>query len=180
MTVIDGVTVIARITRLLEPLFSEIILAGWPAGDPLPAGVVYVSDNYHRIGPLAGIEAALRVARSPLLFVVGGDMPWLSAELIGEQITDYRRRPAPIHAIRTGGVAEPLHAIYSREIHPLMVRFIESGAGNAIIDFHKEAGALYYDIEATGERRRALSSINRPEDLNPPSGFFHTFGNNPN
>jgi molybdopterin-guanine dinucleotide biosynthesis protein A len=39
---IEGVTVISRAISLLGPLFSEIIIAGWPEGDPLPGDFLTV------------------------------------------------------------------------------------------------------------------------------------------
>ncbi len=156
---------IDRIVTVLEPLFSEIILAGWPPGDPIPGALVYVSDHYSDIGPLAGIEAALRITGSPLLFVVGGDMPWLSADLIEAQVADYRRNPAPVHAIQTGGLVHPLHALYSREVHDKLVSYIEEGGSRALTDFHRYVGVRWYTIPLTAEREKALRSINRPEEL---------------
>ena len=61
---IDGIPIISRTITLLEPLFREIILAGWPAYDPLPPGVMSVNDNFPGIGPLAVIEAARKDRKS--------------------------------------------------------------------------------------------------------------------
>lgn len=80
------------------------------------------------MGPLAGIEAALRVAGSPLLFVFGGDMPWLSEELIRAQVNEYIANPSDILIARSGGFAEPLHSLYSRKIHTALVSHIEGAA----------------------------------------------------
>ncbi|HNV66182.1 MAG TPA: molybdenum cofactor guanylyltransferase [Bacteroidales bacterium] len=162
---VDGVTVISRTISLLEPLFSEIIVAGWPPDDPLPGDVILVHDRYSGVGPLAGIEAALRVAGSPLLFVFGGDMPWLSEELIRAQVNEYIANPSDILIARSGGLAEPLHSLYSRKIHTALVSHIEGGGSNTIIDFCKLAETRYYDIPLTPETRKALTNINRPEDL---------------
>ncbi len=117
------------------------------------------------MGPLAGIEAALRVVRSPILFVFGGDMPWLSEELIRAQTSEFIENPADILVARSGGLAEPLHSLYSRKIHPALVSYIEGGGSNAIIDFYKLADTRYFDLPLTRETRKALTNINRPEDL---------------
>lgn len=122
-------------------------------------------DNYSGVGPLAGIEAALGVSGSPLLFVFGGDMPWLSEELIRAQVNEYIANPSDILIARSGGLAEPLHSLYSRKIHMALVSHIEGGGSNTIIDFCKLANTRYYDIPLTPERRKALTNINSPEDL---------------
>lgn len=126
-----------------------------------------VRDNYRGIGPLAGIEAALKVVRSPVLFVFGGDMPWLSEEIIRSQASDYLEKPADILVARSHGLAEPLHSLYSRRIHPSLVNYIEGGGSNAVIDFYSLAETRYFDIPHTMEAQKSLTNINRPEDLLP-------------
>ena len=153
--------------RLLEPLFSEIIIAGWPEGDPLPGNVTAVQDNYRGIGPLAGIEAALGASTSPAVFVFGGDMPWLSEKLIRAQVSDFLKNPSEILAARSEGLFEPLHSIYSSKIHPALVEYIANGGSPAVIDFYRQSDIRYFDLPVTGEARKALTNINRPEDLLP-------------
>ena len=132
----EGIPVIRRTLTILEPLFSEIIIAGWPAGDPLPRGVHTVADNYTGIGPLGGIEAALRVCESPYLFVFGCDMPWLSEDMIRKQADDFLRAPADILAARIGGLFEPLHSLYSRSILTSLAGYIEGGGSPTVFDFY--------------------------------------------
>lgn len=126
-----------------------------------------VQDNYKGVGPLAGIEAALRVASSQAVFVFGGDMPWLSEELIRAQAFDFSINPSEILAARSQGLFEPLHSIYSRRIHPALVKYIGDGGSPAIIDFYKLTDTRYFDLPVTEETRKALTNINRPEDLLP-------------
>ena len=167
MIEIDGRPIISRTIELLGPLFREIIIAGWPTGTPVPRGVTAVNDNYPGIGPLAGIEASMKRASAPLLFVFGGDMPWLSEELIRSQADDCLRDPPEILAARTGGMAEPLHSLYSCCIHDRLERYITEGGSPAIIDFYKLVRIRYYDLPRTAVTRKALTNINRPEDIVP-------------
>jgi len=127
--------------------------------------VTGVIDNYPGIGPLGGIEAALKYSRSEYLFVFGCDMPWLSEELIKEQANELLRSPSEILAARTAGLFEPLHSIYSKTIHPAMVRYIEGGGSPAVIDFYNLAETRFYDLPQTDRTRKALTNINRPEDI---------------
>lgn len=165
MIPVDGVPVISRTLSILGPLFGEIIVAGWPGGDLPPGDVRIVNDNYRGVGPLAGIEAALRITRSQQLFVFGGDMPWLSEELIRLQVAEYVKEPSDILVARYLGLAEPLHSIYNRRIHPALVKYIEGGGSNSIIDFLRHVETHWFDLPVTEETRKALTNINRPEDL---------------
>ena len=164
---IDGKPIISRTITLLEPLFREIILAGWPADNPLPPGVVAVYDNFSGIGPLAGIEAAMKAASAPLLFVFGGDMPWLSEDLIRAQADDFLSHTADILVARTGGLAEPLHSIYSCSIHEPLETYLRDGGSPAVIDFYTRVNIRYYDLPRTAQTARAFTNINRPEDIIP-------------
>jgi molybdopterin-guanine dinucleotide biosynthesis protein A len=162
---VEGVAVISRTLRILEPLFSEIIIAGWPSGDPLPQGVRAVTDNYPGIGPLAGIEAALRACESPYLFVFGCDMPWLSGEMIINQATEFLKTPSDIFAARIEGLFEPLHSVYSRSIQPSLASYIEGGGSPTVFDFYPHVATRYYNLPVSEETRKALTNINRPEDI---------------
>ncbi len=172
---IDGLPIINRTIKILEPLFSEIILAGWPGSSPLPDGVIPVDDNFTGLGPLGGIEAALKICSSPLLFVFGGDMPWLSAELIREQAEEMSREQAGILAARIGGLTEPLHSIYSRSLHGELVRYLKSGSRPAVIDFYKLVHTRYYDLPRTAKTLKAFTNINSPGDISSDPK-----GSNPN
>jgi len=162
---IEGVPIINRTIALLEPLFSEIILAGWPEGSPLPGGVIPVVDNFPGLGPLGGIEAAMKVASSPLLFVFGSDMPWLSGELIEEQAREAIREPAEILAARIGDLTEPLHSVYSCTLHKRLERYLESGGSPAVIEFYRLVHTRYFDLPRTPQTMRAFTNINSPRDL---------------
>ena len=70
MIEIEGVRIITRTVSLLKPLFREIILAGWPTGDKLPEGTITVSDNFPGMGPLAGIEAALKATSAAVALCI--------------------------------------------------------------------------------------------------------------
>ena len=69
----DG-TLIEHIARRLAPVVEETIVAG-ASGRHHLRGTTMVDDRYPGLGPLAGIHAGLLVARSPLVWVVGCDLP---------------------------------------------------------------------------------------------------------
>lgn len=162
---IDGVTIAERSVSLLKPLFHEIILAGWPAGSPVPPGVRPVSDNYHGVGPLAGIEAALRASVTPYLFVFGGDMPWLSEEIITRQVNDFVNYPADILVPCPGELQEPLHSLWSCNLHEQLKRYLESGGSPAVIDFFKLVRTRLLRLEPEPGILKAFTNINAPGDI---------------
>ena len=165
MIEIDGVTIAEKSVNLLKPLFHEIILAGWPAGSPVPSGVRPVSDNYHGVGPLAGIEAALRASATPFLFVFGGDMPWLSEEIISRQVNDFLNDPSDILVPCPGELPEPLHSLWRCTLHEQLNRYLESGGSPAVIDFFKLVRTRFLRLDPVQETLKAFTNINTPGDM---------------
>jgi molybdopterin-guanine dinucleotide biosynthesis protein A len=163
---VEGITILLRSLDILRPLFDEILLSGWPDDTELPAGIGKVPDNFPGRGPLAGIEASMKAAETRYIFVFGGDMPWLSEEIIKSQATDFLENPADVSVPRINNLAEPLHAIYSCRLQPSLEAFLMSADKPAVIDFIGKTRVRYYDLPPSAETTRAFTNINTPEDLN--------------
>lgn len=149
----------------MRPLFYEILLSGWPDDTELPEGIRKVPDNFPGRGPLAGIEAAMKAAATPYIFVFGGDMPWLSEDIIKRQAADFLATPADVLVPRINSLAEPLHAIYNCRLEPSLEALLMSGDRSAVIDFIGQTGVRYFDFPSSAEATRAFTNINTPEDL---------------
>ena len=162
---VEGVTIAERSVKLFRPLFHEIILAGWPSGSPLPSGVRPVCDNYQGVGPIAGIEAALAESVTTAVFIFGGDMPWLSEEIITRQARDFLSNPADILVPRQGGLPEPLHSIWSRTLHEQLKKYLDTGGSPAVIDFFRLVRTRFMNVERTPQTLKAFTNINSPNDL---------------
>jgi len=159
------VPIIDRIISVLDPLFHEIIVAGWPEGSPVPQGVRLTADNFAGLGPLAGIESAMRACATPLLFVFGGDMPWLSEGLIRQQALEMLSTQADILVPRVNGLVEPMHAIYRCDIHERLQSYLLSDGSPAVIDFYTLVDTRYLELPSDAATTKAFTNINRPEDL---------------
>ena len=157
--------IIDRIISVLEPLFHEIIIAGWPVGSPLPRGVRLTADNFAGLGPLAGIESAMQATSTPLLFAFGGDMPWLSEKLIRMQAEEMLSARSDILVPRVNGLVEPLHSIYSCSIHERLKSYLLSDGSPAVIDFYTLVDTRYLELPSDTGTAKAFTNINRPEDL---------------
>lgn len=162
---VGGITIIDRTVNLLRPLFSDIIIAGWPADSEPPEGTRTVDDNYPGKGPLAGIEAAMKSSATPLIFVFGGDMPSLSAALITTQIDKFADKPADVFVPRIGDLIEPLHSILKCSAHPSLEAYLGSAPKPAVRDWFTLVNARYFDLPETDEYLRVFTNINTPDDL---------------
>jgi molybdopterin-guanine dinucleotide biosynthesis protein A len=159
------VQIITRTLSLLKHRFSEIILAGWPPDDSAPEGTITVADNFPGMGPLAGIEAAMKVSSATWLFVFGGDMPWLSEEIITDQATALQKAPADVMIPRIDKSIEPLHAIYRCSLHPYLESYLRADNDPAVRAFFRPLKVRYYDLPRNEKNLKAFTNINSPEDL---------------
>ena len=112
---IGGISLIERVIERLRPLTSHIVIVTSREQSDLAVtdGVEILADLYPDKGPLAGIYTGLMASQSLHNIVVACDMPFLNAELLRcmVEISDGFDAVVP----RLGeGMAEPLHAIYSR------------------------------------------------------------------
>lgn len=167
MIEIEGVQIITRTVSLLKPLFREIILAGWPPDNASPEGIVKVTDNFPGMGPLAGIEAAMKASTAPWLFVFGGDMPWLSGEIIADLAAALLKSPSDALIPRIDNSIEPLHAIYRCSLHPYLESYLLEGKDTAVRAFFKPLKVRYYDLSRDEKTLKAFTNINSPRDLYP-------------
>lgn len=105
---------IERVTDVIAPLFSEVILIGHRR-EGLEAFNI-VEDLTPGQGPLGGIRTALTVSGTPHCFVFAADMPNLNRGFIEYMISAADDHDAVIPVWSKG--REPLHAIYHRRILP--------------------------------------------------------------
>jgi molybdopterin-guanine dinucleotide biosynthesis protein A len=163
----QGVPLVVRTAELLAGLFEEVILVtnsadGYPG---LPAGLLLTADRYAGRGPLAGIQAGLARSAREAAFCVACDMPFLSAEIIREQIRRFREEYCDVLLPRVGGQIEPLHAVYRRSLLPAIERLLSDGGGNSIRRLYPAVRTANFELEDTAATRAVFTNINTPEDV---------------
>ena len=156
ITRIDGKKILARIADALKTVTSELILVGrqnqndevFDLGISLNMRVISDTDPYS--GPLAGIHAGLTASTTPLSFIVAGDHPFLSTNLItamaisaglGEVNTTCAVIP------HTEGNLHPLHAIYPRKYWvPHFAQALSKGETSPRRSIEKARAANYLSL----------------------------------
>ena len=108
---VGGVAAATRIARVLAELFEDVLLVG---GDP-PSSAPgrRVPDPPGPACPLRGIVAALAAASAERVLVVATDLPLVTPALLLAMVAWPR---AEVVVPRPGGVAQPLCALYEREV----------------------------------------------------------------
>ena len=140
--------------------------------------VELLGDRRPGAGPLGGIDAALHAATEAGLggaLVLAADMPWTEAAALERLAGEWRAWAAEVDGGRaTSPVAarsawpwgfEPLCAVYPAEALSPLESALDKGA--------LEAGAFARSLEPrvveTGLSHCSFRSVNRPEDLPPPT-----------
>jgi len=125
---------------VIEALFEfcdEIIVAGLDS--PFLHSfdkVRIVRDEPGVEGPFAGIMPALHLAKNDVCAVVGCDMPFASPHLFIRLASVLKGVGALICVPEKNGNIEPLHAVYSRKVLPMLIDFVGRG-GRSLTEFIK-------------------------------------------
>ena len=151
----------AELLRGLGPL--ELMISA-PADLPIEAGPwTLVRDGAPGLGPLAGIEAALKAMSAERLLVLAVDMPDMTAEFLAGMVrADGSTGVVP----EDDGLYQGLAAVYPRSILAL-VREILAGGDRSLQFLVKRAveGGLVRSRSVAERERPLFRNVNRPDDL---------------
>jgi len=181
---IGGKLVLARVADTLKMVCSELVLVVRPdQEDDVPdLGIALnmhvVTDTAPYKGPIAGVHAGLAASHTPLSFVVAGDHPFVSRNLVtamaAAATVDGIENPSAVIP-RPDGVLHPLHAIYPREHwEPYFAHAMSEGETSprraiekaTISDYPPVTIFTDDDLEKADPRRVSLVDIDTPESLN--------------
>ncbi len=161
---IAGKPLIEHILRVFLALFEQTIIV---TRDPARYQGLYaavVSDALEISGPLTGIYTGLLHARTERIFVAACDMPYLNRQLMEYMIQEAGEFDAVVP--RTGGLPEPLHAIYHRRILPLVGENLQRGERRIaqVLDRIRVRYLSDAEIEHHDPRKRSFRNLNTPEE----------------
>ena len=181
---IGGKLVLARIADTLKMVCSELVLVVRPDQDDdvpdlgIALNMHVVTDTSPYEGPLAAVHAGLAASTTPLSFVVAGDHPFVSRNLVTAMAaTASTDGPENLSAVvpRTDGILHPLHAVYPREQWvPYFAHAMSEGESSprrviekaAAVDYPPVTVITDEDLERTDPQRISLHDIDTPENLN--------------
>ena len=160
-------TLLQRIVRILRPLVDEVIVVAHRGQDvpALPADVRVVHDELEDQGPLGGLQAGLRQARSDALYTTGCDVPFVQPALV--ELLFERLGKAWIAVADEGGFTHPLAAVYRRAVLPVVERLLAEERRRPIF--------LYGEVDTVrveeAELRRVDPELLSLANLNTPEAY---------
>jgi len=163
---IDGQPLALRVAVEVAKVCSSVSLVGDPE-KYRALGLPVVADEFPGLGPLAGIEAALRVTEADWNLLVACDMPALNPSLLGELFAactecnpDEAGHPDGALPQYADGRVEPLCAVYHRRCHASIRAALESGV-RKVADALQALEIRYVRVASDAP----FANLNTPEDL---------------
>jgi molybdopterin-guanine dinucleotide biosynthesis protein A len=169
---VGGEPIAVRTVRLFRTLFPQVVVATNRPERFRALDVETVADVYPGCGPLAGIHAAMRVARLPSVFVAACDMPGLDPDVIRFLVG--RMGSADAVVPRWDGDVEPLHALYAVRLLPLVEEALRAGR-HAMRELLSQIRVDYVaedELRRIRGSERSMLNVNTPEELAAVGGRF--------
>jgi len=161
---VAGIPLIEHVLRSMQGVFQDIIIVTNAPTRYSAYGVKVVSDALAIRGPLTGIYSGLLQSSDEYNFVVACDMPYLNSRLIS-----YIAGLAEGHDIvvpSIGGLLEPLHAIYRRQLITVIEKEIRQDR-RQIRGIFGRAKVRYVtedEIDRFDPERKSFKNLNTPEE----------------
>jgi molybdopterin-guanine dinucleotide biosynthesis protein A len=164
---VGNVPMIRSVIDKLQVVFDRILVIsnspekyrGWPE-------VTVVSDIITNAGPLGGIHAGMKLSKTPYIFVVSCDMPYIDSDLILRQ-TEYFSTLENIDALvpKVDSYFEPMHSIYRTDISEKLGQFLLSSSDYSIRAFLETVRTASMEVSHDQYISGAFRNINRPGDI---------------
>ena len=161
---IGGEPLVTRVVRTLRTLFDDVVVVTAP-GQPMPClPARVVRDEVAHLGPLSGIRHGLSAARRDLCFVAPCDGPFLDPALVSGLLA--RAPGCDIVVPRWQQRLQPLHAVYRRDLEPVLAEAIVRGQRRpaAIFDGVRTCAVDEAEIRALDPQGWSFFNINTPDD----------------
>jgi molybdopterin-guanine dinucleotide biosynthesis protein A len=160
---VAGIPLIEHVLRVLGSVVQQIIIVTNSPERYRTYDARIVTDRLEQRGSLVGIYSGICSSESEFNLVVACDMPFLNAGLLSYLMEQAPGYDAVVPAF--GELIEPLHAVYSKRLLPVIEeriredeRRIRSIFGHANVRYVTEKEISRFDPE-----RRSFINLNTPQ-----------------
>lgn len=123
---INNKLIVLNIASQLEPYVNEIVIVTNKPKLYCGYGYKVVEDIIKNCGPMAGIYSGLINSDNHYSYVIGGDMPFINGDYIQYLYSEINNseKDIDIFAIKNKERIEPFHAIYSKNLCPIIYKYL--------------------------------------------------------
>ena len=178
MKMVKGKRMICRVIDAMQGIVDEIVISVRDESQQdlmrqFIDGHVFVYDEIHDIGPLAGIDSCLKKINGEYVFIAACDMPFINKKAV-ELLFDRAKGHEAAVPRHENGLIEPLHAVYRRDAALEAVEAsIKSGERRVAAPLKRLKDVAYVsdaDIEKVDPELETFQNINEAEDMRRVSG----------
>jgi molybdopterin-guanine dinucleotide biosynthesis protein A len=146
----DGEFIVDRPIAALRAVFGDrVAIVGECHESIAPRADMVISDSYPGFGPIGGIISAFE-AHDGDVFVLPGDVPWVTAEVVRTVLDEAARHPEAMAVLAHSQQLEPCVGIYRQSSLPLLQQRLAGGRrslydalpGEAVVSVHVDEAAL--------------------------------------
>lgn len=161
---IQGARFIDHVYARMKALFDEVVIVTNSPELYSEINCRKVPDLYYAQGALAGVHSGLSHARNEQIFVVGCDMPFISARVVRHICAQADRGDLVIP--NSCGGREPLHALYDKRCLPAMERVLDAGQRRIMLFFDqvKMVEISSGELKQLDPEEKSFQNINTPQD----------------
>lgn len=164
---LDGRPLVARVVERLRLALARVIVIGPDSLAALQPGAPVIPDTCPGLGPLGGLASALDATDTEWLFLVACDMPFIQPALVRHMAALALATPtAEAVALRSPGGLEPLHAVYRRDIAPLVTQALASPrpSMHGLLERLRVIEVTPEDVASLDPRNLSTFNANTPDD----------------
>jgi molybdopterin-guanine dinucleotide biosynthesis protein A len=157
----DGRGLLERTVIELQRISDDLLVIG--RNSPVQ-GARAIEDETPGLGPVGGLLTGLHAARYPLVIATACDHPFLDAAALSRLVSLASAHDAVVPV--TGGLAQPLHAVYRRSSVAAVQAYVAEGRRSLTglletLSVRWVHGAELAGIDPDG---RSLLNVNTPEE----------------
>lgn len=164
LALFDGRTMIDRAIDVVSGCSDDVIISCNRNHDiyqQLSAKVVADQMGGY-LGPLAGVHAALAVAKGEHLLVIPCDTPLLSVEEVELLVAKSEANPSAIVVLSDGEFVHPLHAVIPVGLALSLTQYLRSGK-RSVQGWYQQHETCY--VQLTTEQSKRLINVNNTQQL---------------
>lgn len=160
-------TLLERSLAVLQGVFQSVSIVVGDDSTMIEAAIPVWRDLIPNRGSLGGIYTGLKLSRTPYIFAVACDMPFISPIVIRYLVS--LKDNVDVVIPRSELCPQPTHALYSNRCLPVIEKMVQSGR-LSIKDIVDEASlrvrwVKQTEMSALDPEGRSFFNVNTPEEL---------------